>query len=124
MLNNTTGVDKELMPGQSATGEIKLLSTVTLRDLLSAFDTVDYLESDIQQSEARVFPPFHDLLRKKVRRIHIGTHGADTHEMLRELFANQGWEIIFNYPPDGTYQSEIGGFDVSDGVLTLRNPDL
>jgi hypothetical protein len=124
MLNNTTGIIKELMPGQSAIGEIKLLSAVTLRDLVSAFDTVDYLESDIQQSEERVFPPFLDLLRKKVRRIHIGTHGANNHEMLLSLFADRGWEIIFNYPPDGTYQSEIGAFQVSDGVLTLRNPDL
>jgi hypothetical protein len=124
MLNNTTGMAKELMPGRSATGEIKLLSAVTLPDLLSPFDTVDYLESDIQQSEERVFPPFLDLLKKKVRRIHIGTHGGDVHERLHSLFAEHGWEIIFNYPPDATYQSDIGPFDLSDGVLTVRNPNL
>ena len=66
--------------------EIKLMSCVTLKDLISPFDVVDYLESDIQQSEIVVFPPFIDLLRRKVRRILIGTHGIDVHHSLHELF--------------------------------------
>lgn len=122
--SNTTGILKELVPGQGVNGEIKLISAVTLRDLLSAFEMIDYLEADIQQSEVRVFPPFMELLRRKVRRIHIGTHGADNHEMLHQLFERNGWQIVFSYPPDGKYKSELGAFELSDGVLTVRNPDL
>ena len=59
--------------------EIKLVSAVTLRDVLAPFELVDYLDFDIQQSEIIVFPPFLDLLKRKVRRIHIGTHGKDVH---------------------------------------------
>ena len=66
--------------------EIKLVSAVTLRDVLAPFEFVDYLDSDIQQSEIIVFPPFLDLLKRKVRRIHIGTHGKDVHRSLHELF--------------------------------------
>jgi hypothetical protein len=124
MLRNTTGVMKDLMPGQDIVGEIELLSAVTLRDVLSPFDRVDYLESDIQQSEARVFPPYIELLRKKVRRIHLGTHGAETHAMLHKMFEEQGWEIVFSYPPDGVYHSKIGSFSLNDGVLTVRNLNL
>jgi hypothetical protein len=124
MLNNTTGILNELVPGQGVYGEVKLLSAVTLRDLLAPLDLIDYLEADIQQSEIRVFPPFIDLLRKKVRRIHIGTHGAHNHELLHDLFARNGWEIVFSYAPDATYDSEIGKFELNDGVLTVRNPDL
>jgi hypothetical protein len=124
ILNNTTGVIRNMVPEQDVSGEIKIISAVTLRDLLSAFDFVDYLEADIQQSEARVFPPFVDLLREKVRRIHIGTHGPDNHDMLANMFEKQGWEIVFTYAPNATYDSEIGRFELNDGVLTVRNPDL
>lgn len=124
MLNNTTGVIKDLLPDQGVTGEIELVSAVTLRDVLSAFDRVDYLEADIQQSEIRVFPPFIDLLKKKVRRIHIGTHGKENHEMLVTLFKRSGWEIVFDYPPNGTFNCELGSFELNDGVLTVLNPAM
>jgi hypothetical protein len=124
MLSHTTGVIKDLLPGQGVTAEIKLISAVTLRDLLSPFELVDYVEADIQQSEARVFPPFLDLLKKKVRRVHIGTHGAEAHNLLHDLFAKNGWQIVFSYLPDGSYKSELGQFELNDGVLTVRNPGL
>ena len=114
----------QLVPGHEPTGEIKLVSALTLRDLLAPFERVDFVEADIQQSEARVFPPFVDLLRKKVRRIHIGTHGADTHRLLHALFADKGREIVFGYPPQARYESDLGSFEVNDGVLSVRNPDL
>jgi hypothetical protein len=124
MLHNTTGIITDVLPGQEINGEIVLVSAITLRDVLAPFDFVDYVEADIQQSEVRVFPPFLDLLKAKVRRIHIGTHGAENHDMLHDLFVKAGWEIVFNYGPNGVYESEIGKFEVNDGVLTVRNPDL
>jgi hypothetical protein len=124
IMNNTTGIEKNLVPGRNLTAEIKLLSSVTLKDLLSPFDRVDYLESDIQQSEILVFPPFLDLLRKKVRRILIGTHGMDVHRSLHDLFAGAGWEIVFSFEPNTTHQNALGRFVTNDGVLTVTNPDL
>ncbi len=124
ILHNTTGLTKDLVPGLNFMAEIKLMSAVTLRDILSPFDVVDYVESDIQQSEIVVFPPYIDLLSKKVRRIHIGTHGVDVHRELHDLFAKNGWEIIFSYEPNGSYSSALGSFTTNDGVLTVRNLDL
>jgi hypothetical protein len=72
---------------------------VTLSDVLGPFDLVDYLESDIQESEILVFPPFMDVVKRKVRRVHIGTHGKAVHWKLHDLFAQDGWEIVFNYGP-------------------------
>jgi hypothetical protein len=122
--HNTTGIEKDLLPGRNAIAEIKLMSCVTLKDLISPFDVVDYLESDIQQSEIVVFPPFIDLLRRKVRRILIGTHGIDAHHSLHQLFADQGWEIVFSFEPNATHNSALGQFVTNDGILTVRNPDL
>jgi hypothetical protein len=95
-----------------------------LRDVLAPFEFVDYLDSDIQQSESIVFPPFLDLLKRKVRRIHIGTHGKDVHRSLHELFQSDGWEIVFSYAPNATHPSALGAFTINDGVLTVRNSAL
>ena len=100
------------------------MSAVTLKDILSPFDVVDYLESDIQQSEILVFPPFMQLLKRKVRRIHIGTHGSDVHNTLNTLFEEYGWEIVFTFEPNKTYETALGSFATNDGVLTIRNPHL
>ncbi len=124
LINNTTEVVKNLVPGEHYEAEIKMASAVTLRDILSPFDVVDFLESDIQQSEILVFPPFMKLLKRKVRRVLIGTHGGDVHSALATMFRNDGWEIIFDYAPNGSYTSALGSFTTNDGVLTARNPDL
>jgi hypothetical protein len=125
LLRNTTGLMRDLVDGQDdIKGEIKLVSAVTLRELLSPFERVDYLEADIQQSEIEVFPPFIDLLRRKVHRIHIGTHGRDVHWSLHDLFAENGWDIVFSFQPNARYQTALGGFETNDGVLTVVNPDL
>lgn len=124
LLHNTTGITKALVPGESFLAEIKMVSAITLRELLGPFDRVDYLEADIQQSEILVFPPFIDLLRKKVRRIHIGTHGVNVHWSLHDLFAAGGWEIVFSFEPNARHETALGSFETNDGVLTVRNPDL
>lgn len=123
-MTNSTGIIKDLVPGQNFFAEIKLVSAITLADVLAPFDKVDYLESDIQQSEILVFPPCMDLLKRKVRRIHLGTHGANVHGALSKLFENDGWEIVFNFAPNAKHQSPLGPFSTNDGVLTIRNPGL
>lgn len=124
LLHNTTGLTKDLVPGYNFNAEIKYVSAMTLRDLIGPFDFIDYIESDIQQSEILVFPPCIELLGKKVRRIHIGTHGIDVHNALHDLFKQNGWEIVFNFEPNATFDTVLGRFDTNDGVLTVRNPRL
>ena len=124
LINNTTGVKHRLVADREWEGEVKFVSAVTLNDILGPFDFVDYLESDLQQSEIVVFPPAAATLKHKVRRVHIGTHGAEVHRELHRLFEEQGWEIVFSYEPGGTYREALGTFTVNDGVLTVRNPTL
>ncbi len=124
LVDNTTGISKDIVPGQNFMTEIKFVSAITLKDLLGPFDMVDYLESDIQQSEILVFPPYMDLLKRKVRRIHIGTHGKEVHWSLHKLFQQQGWDIVFSYEPNAIHESAMGTFDANDGMLTVRNPSL
>jgi FkbM family methyltransferase len=119
LLHNSTGIVREL--GFGYTGEVKFVSAVTLRDVLTPIDRVDLLETDIQRSEAEIFPPAMALINRKVRRVHVGTHGRDVHDMLRALFARAGWEIVFDYGP-GRHVTPRGPLVLGDGILTARNP--
>ena len=122
LLRNTTGLKKSLLPGEGFDAEITLLSAVTLADILAPLPRVDYLEADIQQSEILVFPPFMDVLKRKVRRVHIGTHGKDVHETLSGIFRDNGWHVVFDYEPNSSHTHPLGSFDLNDGVLTVLNP--
>lgn len=124
LVRNSTGLKTNLVEGHDLPAEIELVSSITLRHLLGPFDVVDYIESDIQQSEILVFPPHMDLLKKKVRRIHIGTHGVEVHAELLRLFVAGGWEIVFDFAPNSNFSSALGRFSTNDGVLTVRNPSL
>ena len=124
LLRKSTGLRKELLPDLDISGEIKLVSCVTLGDLVAPFDRVDYIEADMQESEIRAFPPFIDLLRRRVKRIHIATHGRRVHEDLHRLFASKGWEVLFSYAPESVHATPFGNFETNDGILTVLNPDL
>jgi hypothetical protein len=124
LLSNSTGILRPVHPDLSHMTEVKCVSAVTLADLVGPFDRVDLIESDIQQSEILVFPPWIDLLRRKVRRIAIGTHGLDTHLALHRLFEQKGWTILFSFAPNSRHESALGSFTLNDGVLTVTNPDL
>jgi hypothetical protein len=124
LLYNTTGLQHEVIKGTNALGEIRFVSAVTLKDLLGPFERVDLLESDIQESEILVFPPFLSLLKRKVHRIHIGTHGKAVHESLLRMFIEDGWDIVFSYEPESVHETAIGAFSTNDGVLSVRNPDV
>jgi hypothetical protein len=124
LLENTTGIHKLLVEGTEFDSEIKLLSSITLEEVLGPFSRVDFLESDIQQSEIIVFPPARRVLKDKVRRIHIGTHGKDVHQSLSSMFEEDGWEILFDFEPNSSFETELGAFSTNDGILTVVNPDL
>jgi hypothetical protein len=124
LLRNTTGLTKSPLPGEGFDAEITLVSAVTLADILTPLTRVDYLEADIQQSEILVFPPFMGLLKRKVRRLHIGTHGKAVHDALSDMFRRDGWRIVFDFEPNSSHTHPLGSFHLNDGVLTVLNPDF
>jgi hypothetical protein len=119
---NSTGLGYDL--GAGFDGELKFVSSVTLRDVLMPFEHVDLLEADLQHSEIFVFPSFIDVLTSRARRVHIGTHGCEAHDLLRALLLGAGWELVFDYAPDTRHTTEQGPLELIDGVLSARNPAL
>ena len=94
--------------------------------ILNRFDgPVDFLHSDIQGAEYEVFPPFMDLLGKKVKRLMVGTHiSTEKHDGLLELFQESGWRTIYAFPRNEESQTEFGPVKFGDGFLYLQNEKL
>lgn len=124
LVRNSTGEVRDISGNRGHMAEIKYVSCLTLADLLGPFDIVDYIEADLQVAETIVFPPFMDLLEKKVKRLHVGTHGELAHRSITELFSKAGWEILFDFAPFTIHQTDAGAFKADDGILTLKNPSF
>lgn len=126
LLKNSTGMKIDLVPDSDHDfkAELRYVSAITLKDVLGPFDRVDYVECDIQQSEAIVFPPAMEDVTRKVRRVHMGTHGRDVHAEMQAMFEYWGWDIVFSYRPNDRFQTPWGEFTTNDGVLTALNPRL
>lgn len=122
LVDNRTGIKVPLVPGGPPLTELQYVSAVTLDDVLAPFDYIDYVESDLQHSEVIVFPPAMRQLDRKVRRVHIGTHSANGHRQLRDMFERMGWQILFSFEPLQTHETSLGAFTANDGVLTVLNP--
>ena len=118
-------------PGADADNDVAVVSALALKDILAPLDRVDLMDIDIQGDEATVLPDTMDMLARKVRRIHLGTHHMDRHggpqlhhDMVR-LFTDAGWEIVFAFTPNTRHKTQWGNFDTpSDGILTVVNPRL
>jgi hypothetical protein len=123
LLDGTTGLTTRL-PGTEIGCEIAMASAVTVADVLGPLGVVDYLEIDIQSSEAVALPPAMALLDRKVRWIHLGTHGGDGHVAMRGLFRDHSWAIEADLLPETTYAIPGGSFRTQDGVLSLCNRRL
>lgn len=107
-----------------ARGELRFVSTVSVADVLGPLPFVDYLEIDIQQSEEWSLPPAREILKHKVRFLHLGTHGMALHRNMVDMFAADGWDVLVDLLPGTRFSTPDGPFTTCDGVLTAYNPTL
>lgn len=107
-----------------ARGELRFVSTVTVADVLGPLPFVDYLEIDMQQAEEWTLPPARELLKRKVRLVHLGTHGKSLHRNMVDMFAADGWDVLVDLLPGTRFATPEGPFTTCDGVLTAHNPSL
>jgi FkbM family methyltransferase len=93
----------------------------SLPTLLAPFELVDLIHFDIQGSEADVVRAGRAVLRAKVRRVVIGTHGRAVEQALLEELSSQGWVLeadqACRYTPFGA-----GLALAVDGCQVWRNP--
>jgi hypothetical protein len=61
-------------------------------------------------------------LNAKAKRLHIGTHGKEIEDQLRELLSAQGWDCKFQYPECSTSDTPWGAISFENGVQSWVNP--
>lgn len=97
---------------------------ITLAEVLAPYPRVDLIDLDVQGAEADVLAAAIDSLTERVRRIHVGTHGAEVEQRLRELFSAHGWTNLHDYPCQQRALTPYGEIAFLDGVQTWVNPEL
>src|SRR5262249_7114287 len=104
--------------------EAKSMPAVTLAEVLEPHPRVDLIDLDIQGAELDVLTAAIDLLDARVKRLQIGTHGADIERGLRRRFLNPGWKIgqDLAWGSKGFVPKLGRDLDVGDGVQTWVNP--
>ncbi|MBT3532228.1 MAG: hypothetical protein HN478_00010 [Rhodospirillaceae bacterium] len=100
------------------------VSAMPLNDILGPLTHVDLMDIDIQGAEDSVIEPAIEMLNARVKRLHIGTHGADIHAGLWDLFFENEWACEFDYPPFQENETPWGSFKTVDGILHLSNMRL
>ena len=65
-----------------------------------------------------------DKAKKTVGNSVFVVHGRDVHEHLHRMFADDGWDIVFNYEPESLHETEFGSFTTNDGILSVCNPAI
>ena len=100
------------------------VSSIPLIDILQTLDHVDIMDIDIQGGEAEVLPAAMKAINKKVKRIHLATHGMELHKHMWDLFFDHEWMCETDLAPNSQHQSQWGSFETSDGILDLVNINL
>ena len=122
MVEGRMGLTIPVQGDDDTTMQVDFISALRLETILMPLPTVDLLDLDIQLAEERVVPDAIEMIERKVRRLHIGTHQPPIHDKLVELLRERGWRLVFCYEPYGKFDTPLGRFETGDGILTALNP--
>ena len=103
---------------------VEKVAGVNLNTILEHLPFVDLLDMDIQGEELKVLSTCTRLLNRKVKRIHIGTHGSEIESGLRDLFNALGWLNVHDYSCFSKNRTPYGEIDFVDGVQTWANMEI
>jgi FkbM family methyltransferase len=97
---------------------------ITVAKVLEHYDLVDLADLDVQGEEAKVIRAGIEVVSRKVRRLHIGTHGRDIESELRETLRSAGWQCLRDYACQQWNRTPFGWLQFGDGVQSWINPRL
>lgn len=104
--------------------EAQPMDAVALSTLLREFPRIDLIDLDIQGAEHEVLSAAITELDRRVKRLQIGTHGAQIEASLRDLFREHNWELREDFPCGSQIRLPRSGkvVSVEDGIQTWVNP--
>jgi hypothetical protein len=92
--------------------------------LLKDLNRVDLIDMDIEGQELPSVRSTIEELDAKVKRLHIGTHGKEIEDGLREVLSAHGWRCLFDYSLFSKGETPWGTVDFENGVQSWVNPRL
>ena len=95
-----------------------------LSRLVQRCPQVDLIDMDIQGDEAKAVIEALDELNRRVKRLHIGTHGHEIEDQLRKALSEQNWTCLWDYPCQQKSDTPFGEIEFGDGVQSWVNPRL
>merc|ERR1712060_700870 len=96
----------------------------SVSELLGELDPViDFMNVDAQGAEVEVVSQSLPFLNSRVKRIHIATHGRDTHYKLERILEQAGWKIDWSFAPLSFSKTPWGYVPFFDGVLGAAAPN-
>jgi FkbM family methyltransferase len=90
--------------------------------VIGDWGTVDLLDLDVQGEELKIITRGIRQINKKVKRIHIGTHGRDIEDGLRSLLTKNNWLCVRDYLCHQSNSTPYGEVSFVDGVQSWINP--
>lgn len=97
---------------------------IPLSAVLADFEFIDLVDMDLQGAEREALAEAIEPLTLKVRRLHIGTHGADIEAAVRGTLSEAGWICLRDYPGGQGNDTNFGRCHFVDGIQTWVNPKL
>ena len=93
-----------------------IVEKTDIRKILCQHEEIDLLDLDVQGEELRTLTASTDLLNRRVKRLHIGTHGPELEEGLRKLLGKRGWLLVRDYGCHKVNLTPFGEVQFVDGV--------
>jgi FkbM family methyltransferase len=100
------------------------MRAIRLSELLASSGFADIVDMDIQGAEREVVPEAIEALTSRVRRVTIGTHSDEIHELIGRCLLQAGWRCDHSYLPGKISETEFGHIHFQDGVHSWTNPRL
>jgi FkbM family methyltransferase len=95
------------------------IKTRKLASLLEPVNKVDLIDWDIQALEFEVILANRELLKKKVKNMHISTHRQHIDHYLMQVLIADGWKINYFYPLNQISETPYGTFMFGDGRISV-----
>ena len=97
---------------------------LSLTEILSHHERVDFLHMDIQDAEGVVVRAAVRTLTDRVRWICVGTHSEKSELRVTRALSSAGWESIYAFTMGRRAQTAYGPITFGDGVQVWRNRTL
>jgi FkbM family methyltransferase len=98
------------------------VEAISLAQVFAKHERIDLVDMDVQGTEDEIVAGGIDVLNRKVRMIHVGTHSKEAEARLADVLWRHGWLNAFSYPNGRRVETSFGRVAFGDGAQTWVNP--